>query len=128
MHAEPVMMFKCHCRDCQHVTGGGFVPECSALSAFRLTKGECAHHFHAKSGRRQHNGSVPNAVLDHRWPSDQRPNEFIGITAGSLDDPSWFHADGFLCRTRNRGIEWTRRFREFDTIHRHRNKNRPLAG
>ncbi|HEU0005684.1 MAG TPA: aldehyde-activating protein, partial [Terriglobia bacterium] len=23
--AEPIMMFKCHCRDCQRVTGGGFV-------------------------------------------------------------------------------------------------------
>jgi hypothetical protein len=23
--AEPIMMFKCHCRDCQQVTGGGFV-------------------------------------------------------------------------------------------------------
>ena len=24
--AEPVMTFKCHCRDCQHVTGGAYVP------------------------------------------------------------------------------------------------------
>ena len=23
--AEPIMTFKCHCRDCQRVTGGGFV-------------------------------------------------------------------------------------------------------
>jgi len=23
--AEPMMMFKCHCRDCQRVTGGAFV-------------------------------------------------------------------------------------------------------
>ncbi len=22
--AEPIMMLKCHCRDCQQVTGGGF--------------------------------------------------------------------------------------------------------
>ncbi len=26
--AEPIMMFKCHCRDCQHVTGGGFIAGC----------------------------------------------------------------------------------------------------
>ena len=24
--AEPIMMFKCHCRDCQHVSGGGYAP------------------------------------------------------------------------------------------------------
>jgi hypothetical protein len=24
--AEPIMMFKCHCRDCQQTTGGGFAP------------------------------------------------------------------------------------------------------
>ena len=22
--AEPIMMLKCHCRDCQQITGGGF--------------------------------------------------------------------------------------------------------
>ena len=24
--AEPIMTFKCHCRDCQHVTGGAYAP------------------------------------------------------------------------------------------------------
>src|SRR4051812_34436412 len=44
--AEPIMMFKCHCRDCQQVTGGGFVPGLLVpASAFRLTKGELCYHF-----------------------------------------------------------------------------------
>jgi hypothetical protein len=38
--AEPIMMFKCQCRDCQQVTGGGFVAGLLVpASAFRLTKG-----------------------------------------------------------------------------------------
>src|SRR6187551_1602444 len=44
--AEPIMMFKCHCRDCQRVTGGGFVPGLVVpSSAFRVTKGQLRYHF-----------------------------------------------------------------------------------
>jgi hypothetical protein len=36
--AEPIMTFKCHCRDCQRVTGGGFVAGFLVpTSAFRWT-------------------------------------------------------------------------------------------
>jgi hypothetical protein len=30
-NAEPIMMGKCHCRDCQHISGGPFVPSSSCL-------------------------------------------------------------------------------------------------
>jgi hypothetical protein len=44
--AEPIMMFKCHCRDCQQVTGDGFVDGLLVpASAFRLTKGQLRYHF-----------------------------------------------------------------------------------
>src|SRR3989442_4064907 len=44
--AEPIMTFKCHCRDCQRVTGGGFVAGLLVpASAFRLTKGQLRYHF-----------------------------------------------------------------------------------
>jgi len=44
--AEPIMMFKCHCRDCQQVTGGGFVAGLLVpTSAFRLTQGKLRYHF-----------------------------------------------------------------------------------
>ena len=44
--AEPIMTFKCHCRDCQQVTGGGFVAGLLVpASAFRLTKGQLRYHF-----------------------------------------------------------------------------------
>ena len=44
--AEPIMMFKCHCRDCQQIAGGAFVPGVLLpASAFRLIKGELRYHF-----------------------------------------------------------------------------------
>src|SRR5256886_11252589 len=44
--AEPVMMFKCHCRDCQQVTGGAFVPGMLlSREAFRFTRGQLRYHF-----------------------------------------------------------------------------------
>ena len=39
--AGPIMMFKCHCHDCQQVTGGGFVTGLLVPApGFRLTKGQ----------------------------------------------------------------------------------------
>jgi hypothetical protein len=44
--AEPIMMGKCHCRDCQHISGGAFVPFVIVPSeAFRLTRGKLQYHF-----------------------------------------------------------------------------------
>ena len=44
--AEPIMMLKCHCRDCQQITGGGFAAAVLLpVKAFRLTKGELSYHF-----------------------------------------------------------------------------------
>src|SRR5207244_7692906 len=44
--SEPVMMLKCHCRDCQQITGGGFAPAAVfPAKAFRLTKGKLRYHF-----------------------------------------------------------------------------------
>ena len=44
--AEPIMMFKCHCRDCQHVTGSGFAPGILLPSgAFRLTRGQLLQSY-----------------------------------------------------------------------------------
>ncbi|MEO7859664.1 MAG: GFA family protein [Nitrospirales bacterium] len=75
--AEPIMMFKCHCRDCQQVTGGAFVAGLLLqASAFRLTNGQLRYHF------------TPSMAGGE---SDRQPARYVGVTAGSLDDPSWFH-------------------------------------
>ena len=90
------MMFKCHCRDCQQVSGGGFVAGLLVpASAFRLTKGELRYHFTpSAAGGRHKRGFCPECGSRITGgENDQRPQEFVGITAGSLDDPSWFRPE-----------------------------------
>ena len=89
--AAPLMMFKCHCRDCQHVTGGGFVPGMLVpATAFRLTKGEVKYHFTpSMAGGKHKRGFCAECGSPVVTQFDAAP-ERIGIHAASLDDPSWF--------------------------------------
>jgi hypothetical protein len=96
------MMFKCHCRDCQRVTGGGFVAGLLMTAlAFRLTKGQLRYHFTPSlAGGLHKRGFCPECGSRLTGAeSDERPTGFVGITAGSLDDPSWFspQMDFFVC-------------------------------
>ena len=96
------MTFKCHCRDCQRVTGGGFVAGLLIpLSAFRLTKGQLRYHFTPSlaGGRHKRGFCADCGSRLTGGESDERPRDFVGITAGSLDDPSWFRPqmDFFVC-------------------------------
>jgi hypothetical protein len=90
--AEPIMMFKCHCRDCQRLTGGGFAPALLVpTSAFRWTKGQPRYHFTPSTAGGQHKRGFC-AECGSRLTggeSDEQSTGFIGVTAGSLD-PSWF--------------------------------------
>jgi hypothetical protein len=92
--AEPIMMFKCHCSDCQRVTGGAFLaglllPE----SAFHLTKGQLRYHFTpSMRGGKHKRGFCPECGSRLTGGEfDERPTGMIGVTVGSLDDPTWFH-------------------------------------
>jgi hypothetical protein len=93
--AQPIMMFNCHCRDCQQVTGGGFVAGLLVpLSAFRLTKGQLRYHFTPSmaGGKHKRGFCADCGSRLTGGESDERTTGFIGVTAGSLDDPSWFRA------------------------------------
>ena len=91
--AEPIMMFKCHCRDCQQVTGSGFGPGLLlSREAFRLTRGQLRYHFTTSLARGKHKrGFCPECgsrVTGGEFEGGESP--FVGILAGTLDDPSWF--------------------------------------
>ena len=87
--AEPKAMFNCHCRDCQHATGGPFsavvyVP----AKSFQITKGS-PRFYETSSEMGGHNKRGFCADCGSRLfggGSDQGQ----GINASSLDDPSWF--------------------------------------
>jgi len=92
--AEPIVMFKCHCRDCQRATGSAFLaglllPE----SAFHLTKGQLRYHFTpSMRGGKHKRGFCPECGSRLTGGEfDERPTGMIGVTMGSLDDPTWFH-------------------------------------
>ena len=88
--AEPRMMFKCHCRDCQHVTGGPYSPVLYfARKDFRLTKGRLTHYSTPSLAGGDHKrgfcGNCGSRI------SGGESDRGIGVVAGSLDDPAQFH-------------------------------------
>ena len=63
-------VYACHCRDCQRLTGGGFVAGLLVpSSAFRLTKGQLRYYFTAESCRRQTQARLLRRVrlASHGW-------------------------------------------------------------
>jgi hypothetical protein len=91
--AEPVLMLKCHCRDCQHITGSGFAPAFLVpADAFRLTHGELRYHPTPSMRRGKHKrGFCPECgsrITGGEFETGESP--FVGVLAGSLDDPTLF--------------------------------------
>ena len=87
--AEPIVMFNCHCRDCQRATGTSFsavvyVP----AKAFKITKGSPRYYqTSSESGGHNKRGFCPDCGSRlFGGISDQGH----GINAASLDDPSLF--------------------------------------
>ena len=88
--SRPIVMLNCHCRDCQQVSGGPFTPVVyMPAKAFRITKG-ALHHYSTPSaaGGENKRGFCPECGSRITGAESDRG---IGITASSLDDPSWFH-------------------------------------
>src|SRR6266516_6223824 len=92
-NAAPIMMLKCHCRDCQQPTGGGFVAAVVVpVEAFRLTRGQLRYHFTRSIARGKHKrGFCPECGSRVTGGEFEEQSQFVGILAGTLDDPSWFH-------------------------------------
>lgn len=91
--AEPIMMVKCHCRDCQQITGGPYTPAVIfPFSAFRVTQGKIQHYAtQSQSGESHLRGFCPQC--GSRLTGAENPERgIIGVAASSLDDPSIFKA------------------------------------
>jgi hypothetical protein len=92
--AEPIMMGKCHCRDCQQLSGGAFMPFLIVpAEAFKVTRGAIQYHFtESLKGHRHRRGFCAQcgSRLTGAESDTLSSNAIVGLTAGSLDDPSWF--------------------------------------
>jgi hypothetical protein len=83
------MMFKCHCRDCQHVSGGGYAAVVyMPLEAFKLTKGALRYYFTQSGATGQHKRGFCGDCGSRITGGETELG--IGVQAGSLDDPSFF--------------------------------------
>jgi len=87
----PSAMVNCHCRDCQRAGGTGYSSTVVvARTDFRLIGEQPKYHEIVSAS-----GNTATRAFCGRYGSplfafsSARPN-FVGVRAGSLDDPSWF--------------------------------------
>jgi hypothetical protein len=87
--AAPIVMVNCHCRDCQRATGAAFAAGMLVPRDAVTIVGDVKYYdVIGDSGGLVGRGFCPNCGA---WVLSKPPMpEFLGITAGSLDDPSEF--------------------------------------
>jgi hypothetical protein len=89
VNAEPIAMFNCHCRDCQRMTGGAYIPVVYVpAKAFKLTKG--APSFYNTSSEAMGDNKRGFCPECGSRLFGGITDTGHGITASSLDDPSLF--------------------------------------
>jgi hypothetical protein len=88
---EEIQMFRCHCRDCQQVTGGAFSPVVFVPArTVKFTRGSIRHHFTAsEAGGKHKRGFCPDCGC-RLTGGEGEGSSSIGFTASSLDDPTFF--------------------------------------
>ena len=85
--AEPIVMFNCHCRDCQKTTGGPYTPVFYVpAKAFKITKGSPRYYkTTSEMGGDNIRGFCPECGSRLFGGKSEQGQ---GIAASSLDDPS----------------------------------------
>ena len=83
---EPIMMLKCHCRDCQHVTGDGFAAAVvMPAGSFRITRGQLRYHFTESiaqgKNKRGFCGDCGSRITGAESAEEDSP--YVGVLAGS---------------------------------------------
>ena len=89
--ADPIAMGNCHCRDCQRASGSAFAAAVLVPTQAVKIAGEVKYHeVTRESGLIVSRGFCPNCGA-RLFGNPAASPDMMGIMAGSLDDPSWFH-------------------------------------
>jgi len=89
--ASPLRMLNCHCRDCQIVSGSAFSPTLIMVrSAVKLTKGQPARFEKVADSGNIATREFCRECGTPLFASSSAAEQYLGIRASSLDDPSWF--------------------------------------
>jgi hypothetical protein len=87
---DPLMALHCQCRDCQRDSGTGH--SCHVMlpkSLLNLTGNLKRYESVADNGNPVYRGFCPECGSSVTYGTAAFPDE-VFVTAGSLDDPSWF--------------------------------------
>lgn len=93
--AAPVMVYNCHCTNCQKIGGGAFsTPVTIIEAAFAFTKGEPAKvHWTSDAGTQR--WGTYCADCGSRIAHGQTPSKgVLSLRGGTLDDTSWIEPVG----------------------------------
>lgn len=88
---DELVMFKCHCRDCQRVSGGPYTPVVyipATAGRLKIVCGQVKHHFTPSEMTGQHKRGFC-ADCGSRLTGGESAHG-IAVTASSLDDPTLF--------------------------------------
>lgn len=88
----PRAMVNCHCRDCQRAGGAAYSPTVVVARAdFRLSGEEPRYYDVVSASSNTATRAFCGRCGSPLFAFTSARDDFVGIRAGSLDDPSWFH-------------------------------------
>ena len=87
-------MVNCHCRDCQRAGGAAYSPTVVVpREHFLITRGEPNYFETTADSGHTAQRAFCGACGSPLFASTSARPSFVGIRAGSLDDPSWFRPE-----------------------------------
>jgi hypothetical protein len=95
LNAPPLIIYNCHCANCQKITGSAFTVAATVVeSALIFTKGEPRRmSWRADSGNERFGlfcGACGSRIANGQTPS----NGLLSLRAGGFDDTSWIEPVG----------------------------------
>ena len=95
--AEPLLVYACHCTDCQKRSGSAFgLSMWVRRTDIEVTKGEAATHVSTTEDGRVRHGRICATCGTRLWSEPQKHREFAIVRAGTLDDRSWLRPAAHL--------------------------------